>query len=130
MIVRFTRRCIRDSVFYSKKELRDYNQANVAKIYINEDFAPSTRTLFNKAREKLRAKLIAGVWTSHCRVTIKFVNGSIKTVIVTVTLLMNCLNVIEIELQMAVSRTKVCCFTCNKSVRSNQRAICYDVCNE
>lgn len=40
-------------------------------IYLNEQLTPQTRALFNKARDLLKSKKLAYVWTSDCKVLVK-----------------------------------------------------------
>ena len=54
VIFRFTKRSVRDNVFFAKKALCDYNINNTDKIYVKEDLTAHTRKFFNAARYKLK----------------------------------------------------------------------------
>ena len=63
-----------------KKALHDYNINNTDKINVNEDLTAHYRKIFNAARYKLKNKLIAGVWTTYCKVVVNLIDGSTKQV--------------------------------------------------
>ena len=67
-------------MYFAKRALRGYNINNTDKIYVNEDFTAHTRKIFNAARYKLKNKLLAGVWTTHCKVVVNLIDGLTKQV--------------------------------------------------
>ena len=80
VIARFAKRSVKDNVFFAKKALRDYNTNNTDKIYVNEDLTAHNRKIFNAASYKVKNKLLAGVWTTHCKVVVKLIDESTKQV--------------------------------------------------
>jgi hypothetical protein len=75
VIVRFSRRSIRDDVYYSRMKLKSYKTPAGNKVYINEDLTTPNRKILGVARNKLRDKHIAGVWTKSGRVFYKDNSG-------------------------------------------------------
>ena len=80
VIVRYTKRSVKDNVYFAKKALRDYNTNNTDKIYVNEDLTVHTRKIFNAARYKVKNKLLTGVWTTHYKVVVKLIDGSTEQI--------------------------------------------------
>ena len=60
VIVRFTNRKARDSIYASRRQLRNCEHPT----FINEDLSKPTAELFNHARKLVKAKKIYKTWTS------------------------------------------------------------------
>jgi hypothetical protein len=69
VIVRFTSRRARDSVFRAKKELKSLPRGSP--IFISEHLTRNASTLFFEARKLLKDKRIAATWTTNGLVNIK-----------------------------------------------------------
>jgi hypothetical protein len=82
ILVRFSRRLVRDSVFRAKSKLKTHNSDSAAssRIYVNEDLTDASRKLFGAARKLVHDKYLQGAWTSNCRVIVKSITGSISTI--------------------------------------------------
>ncbi len=77
VIVRFTRRCVRDLVYKARTRLKDYNHVHDKKIYVNEDLSSATRSLFKDARQLFKNKLINGCWTRSGKVMVKTIRDAV-----------------------------------------------------
>ncbi len=71
IIVCFSRRSVRNDVYYAKMKLKDYRTLEGSTVYVNEDLTTITRKIFGAARQKLCDKRIASVWTKSGRVYYK-----------------------------------------------------------
>lgn len=71
VIVRFTRRCMRDLVYRARMKLKEFNRSHGKKIYVNEDMSPASRLIFKEARQLFKNKLIKGCWTRTGKVMLK-----------------------------------------------------------
>jgi regulator of replication initiation timing len=82
LLVRFTRRCVRDNIFSHRRLLKNHNNSlgNTNKYYINEDLTASRRKLFAEARQFSKAKRIDSAWTSNGLIIIKTLTGRITAV--------------------------------------------------
>jgi hypothetical protein len=80
LIVRFTRRGIRDEVFARRKLLKTHNQEHHTAYYINEDLVKSKRKLLGLARSALSANKLTGVWTSSGSVYIKLLSNRVVAI--------------------------------------------------
>ena len=58
LVVRFTRRAVRDEVLPSRRLLKAYNQRVNGNCFINEDLIVGRRKLFSEARTALKANKI------------------------------------------------------------------------
>jgi len=67
VIVRFTSRRARESVFAARRQLRN----NRTPIYINEDLSKKTAELFKQTRQMVKAKRIHSTWTHGGTVYVK-----------------------------------------------------------
>jgi len=79
IIVRFTNRKARAEVLAARKKLRS-EPGNA--IYVNEHLTKATNKLFFAARQMLKNRRIAGVWTNYGHVVVKTINSvtvNIKT---------------------------------------------------
>ena len=68
VIVKFIRRDLKNEIFFSKSQLKEYNKGREVKTGITEHLTSYNKGLYDKA------KLIAGVrnvWTSKCRIYAK-----------------------------------------------------------
>ena len=63
-----------------QKMRHNCNSNYTDKIYVYEDITAYTRKIFNTTRNKMKNKLLTGVWTSHCKVVMKLVIGSTEQV--------------------------------------------------
>lgn len=61
IIVRFTSRRVRDSVFNAKKQLKGQG----SNIYINEHLSPENSRLFKLARQLVKSKKLISAWTNN-----------------------------------------------------------------
>jgi len=64
IIVRFTNRKVRSSVYAARRNLREYSKSSGLNIYINEDLTSSTADLFRRVREMVKRKVFHSCWTS------------------------------------------------------------------
>lgn len=80
LLVRFTRRAMRDEVLSKKRLLKNYNQENHTKHFINEDLILSRRKLFGEARKAHKDGKLDGAWTSAGSVRVKLSTGRKVTV--------------------------------------------------
>jgi hypothetical protein len=76
VVVRFTRRDVRDSVYFSRMKLKDHNLGAARKVFINEDLSNDARKLFAELRKRVAAKLLLGVWSKFNKLYIKKLDGS------------------------------------------------------
>ena len=81
ILVKFTRKSIRDDIYRSRTRLKDFNKSMPKGngIYINEDLAPSVRAIFSEAYKSWGRNGIESVWTSNCRVLVKK-NGTVHRI--------------------------------------------------
>jgi cell division protein FtsB len=75
LIVRFTRRMVRDEILLHRSLLKDYNRRMDTKIFVNEDLIPSRRKLFSDARTAAKAGKLDSAWTSGGLVRVKKLSG-------------------------------------------------------
>ena len=61
LVVRFTRRDVRDEVLASRRLLKAYNQRVNGNYFINEDLIVGRRKLFGEARTALKANKYAAL---------------------------------------------------------------------
>ena len=81
LLVHFTRRSIRDSIFFQRRVLKDFNSSSTTtKYYINEDLTATRRKLFADARNAVKRKHLEGAWTSNGSIIVKTSTGRITTV--------------------------------------------------
>ena len=79
VIIRFTNRRIRDSVFRAKKLLKNQSKP----IYISEHLTKSSSELFYESRKLLREKKIHSTWTNNGQVFVKVsANPSAKPLLI------------------------------------------------
>ena len=78
VIVKFTNRKARDAVFRARLLLKDINEDNRTKIYINEDLTKHVAELFRQARSMVRSKRAHSAWTSGGALFIKKTAASSK----------------------------------------------------
>uniref|UniRef100_A0ABM0MZ22 Uncharacterized protein LOC102800581 n=1 Tax=Saccoglossus kowalevskii TaxID=10224 RepID=A0ABM0MZ22_SACKO len=76
IIVRFTTRRVRDSVFKNRKKLADVNSSNIGYraanvIYINENLTPMAKSLLTKVNIKRKHFKWKFMWTHNGRILIK-----------------------------------------------------------
>ena len=62
VIVRFSSRFVRDNVYYSRMNLKNYCSSSNTKVYINEDLTSVNRKILLEARRKHREKSLTSVW--------------------------------------------------------------------
>jgi cell division protein FtsB len=67
IIVRFTRRRIRDAVFGAKKQLKNTRPG----VFINEHLTPRNAELYRQARLLVKQKKLVSAWTYNCQIFIK-----------------------------------------------------------
>lgn len=79
VVVKFTRRVVRDSVYAARFKLKNYNSTTSA-IFINEDLASDTQKLFAELRNMVKAKTLLGAWTNHNKVFARKLDNSIRVV--------------------------------------------------
>jgi hypothetical protein len=70
VLVRFTSRRIRDAVYRSKKSLKSLPKD--ASIFISEHLTKNASNVFFEARKLVKEKSLAGAWTTHGLVNVKF----------------------------------------------------------
>lgn len=74
IIVKFTNRKAREAVYAARRKLKPPSGADPAhypRIYINEDLTKHVGTIFQRARQIAKAKLIHSTWTSACSMYVK-----------------------------------------------------------
>jgi len=71
IIVRFTNRAARNAMYGARRKLRDYQEQNGMKIYVNEDLTAHTADLFRRARQMVKQKRFHSCWTSGGTVYVK-----------------------------------------------------------
>ena len=72
IIVRFTRRTIRDTVYRLRFQLKNHKSTNKSlHIYINQDLTDKNRKLLAAVRRKLQNEILQSMWTSGCRILVK-----------------------------------------------------------
>jgi hypothetical protein len=76
VVVKFTRRVVRDNVYMARFKLKNFNNAASA-IFINEDLATDVQKLFAAARNMVKAKTLLGAWTNHSKVFVRKLDNSI-----------------------------------------------------
>ena len=67
IMVRFTRRKIRDTIFRIRKDLRNTNPG----VYVNEHLTPRNAELYKHARLLVKQKKLVSAWTHNCIVYVK-----------------------------------------------------------
>ena len=75
VIVRFTSRDVRDSVYAARTSLRHHNSNAQCRVYINEHLTDQNAQLFKKARGLVRAKRIRKAWSFKGTVYIKVLDS-------------------------------------------------------
>lgn len=78
VIVKFTKRLVRDRIYRARTKLKDYNKRcpKDSRIFINEDLSPMSRGLFSAAWRKQGSHGIESVWTVNCHVMMRQ-NGNV-----------------------------------------------------
>ena len=71
VIVRFSSVKVRDQVYYSRTQLKNYMTNRNTRVYINEHLTEVNSLLFKRARELQRAKKISNTWTAQGSVYVK-----------------------------------------------------------
>lgn len=73
IIAKFVNRSVRDRIYHARLKLRDINSGKAAKdmLFINEDLSDHNKALFRSARDALKKKQLASVYTSNCKVIAK-----------------------------------------------------------
>jgi hypothetical protein len=76
VIVRFTSRKVRDTVFRARRQLKELksNDEVTQKIFINEDLTKQTSEIFYYARDLVKKKKLYSTWTNGGVVMIKETN--------------------------------------------------------
>jgi hypothetical protein len=70
VLVRFTRRSVRDLVFRSRVALKGL-EINLHHFFVNEDLSTANHLIFRVLRQKFKAKKIMALWTRNCRIYCK-----------------------------------------------------------
>ena len=81
LIVRFQRHSVRNKVFYSRRQLKDYNHDNNTHLYINEDLTDFRGKLFAETRQKAKDGKIDSAWTSNGTIHAKAGAGRIVNIL-------------------------------------------------
>jgi hypothetical protein len=77
LVVRFTRRMVRDAVLSKRGALKEVNRTSQNKYFINEDLTAFRRKLFADARSAFKANKLSGAWTSGGNVFVKTNSGRV-----------------------------------------------------
>lgn len=80
VVVKFTRRLVRDKIYAARMALKVYNNTATSKIFINEDLATDTQKLFADLRGMVKDKTLLGVWTNHNKVYVRKLDNSVRNV--------------------------------------------------
>ena len=80
LVVRFQRRSVRAKVFYSRRQLKDYNHDNNTHFYINEDLMNFRRKLFAETSQAAKDGKIDSAWTSNGTIYAKTGAGRIVSI--------------------------------------------------
>ena len=80
IIVRFLRRTDRNRVIRERRQLKDYNQDNNIKIYVNEDLTTRRAKLFARVRSLQKKKHFKQAWTYNGNIKVMMPNGTIKNI--------------------------------------------------
>ena len=80
VIVRFRSKAIRYSVISNRKNLKEFNDKNDCKIYINEDLTSTRARLFSTIRTLQKKRHFDQVWTYNGNVKVKLHDGHIKPI--------------------------------------------------
>ena len=80
VLVRFTRRHVRDEVYANRTRLAQFNRTNKTKIYVNEDLSADDRKLAADLRNLVKQKRLQGTWTSNMRLYVKEINNTVHVV--------------------------------------------------
>lgn len=81
IIVRFTSRRVRDTVYRARKNLRyQFRTADGGGVYINEHLTKHHEGIFSECRKLMKARKIDTSWTWHGITYIKQTNGQIKRI--------------------------------------------------
>lgn len=70
VLVRFTRRSVRDLVFRSRVALKGL-EINLHHFFVNEDLSTANHLIFRVLKQKFKAKKIMALWTRNCRIYCK-----------------------------------------------------------
>ncbi len=80
VVVKFTRRHVRDNIYAARMGLKDHNITAASKIFINEDLAADTQKLFAELRGMVKSKTLMGAWTSFNKVYVRKLDNSVRYV--------------------------------------------------
>ena len=80
VIVRFRPKAIRYSVISNRNNLKEFNDKNDCKIYINEDLTSTRAKLFSTVRTLQKKRHFDQVWTYNGNVKVKLHDGHIKPI--------------------------------------------------
>ena len=80
VIVRFVSRSDRDRVIKARSNLRNHNEQNETKFYINEDLTTIRARLFATVRSLQKKKLFLQAWTYNGNVKVKTNDGVVKPI--------------------------------------------------
>jgi hypothetical protein len=78
VLVKFVRRCQRDSVYLARKKLQSLSTGR--KIFINENLPQDTRKLLGTLRSSVKSHTLLGAWTNFGKVYVKKLDSSIMQV--------------------------------------------------
>lgn len=71
MVIQFTTKCMRDTIYYAKKALRTKLSSDDKPIYINEYLTKSNAKIFARSRQLVKEKSLYRAWTSGGVIYIK-----------------------------------------------------------
>ena len=78
IIVKFTRRTIRNKIYYSRQQLKDktprqlhLDDQSTNRIYINENLTPTTKRLFHQVNERRKHLKWKFIWTSNGKIYVR-----------------------------------------------------------
>ena len=80
IIVRFRSKATRYRLISNRKNLREYNNENDCKIYINEDLTSTRARLFSTVRSLQKKRLFDQVWTYNGNVKVKDNTGHVVSI--------------------------------------------------
>ena len=80
IIVRFRSKATRYRLISNRKNLREYNNENDCKIYINDDLTSTRARLFSTVRSLQKKRLFDQVWTYNGNVKVKDNTGHVVSI--------------------------------------------------
>ena len=80
IIVRFRSKQERFHVISNRRHMKDYNDENSTRIYINEDLTASRAKLFSTVRQLQKKKYFNQAWTYNGTIRVKDMQGMVKII--------------------------------------------------